>query len=74
VLWGVAMLVDLAIQKRAWRELKGRSVVISHLTERFGTFFIIVLGESLVAAVAGVVGFKFSASGARRSWPRPTDA
>ena len=54
------MLVDLAIPKRAWRELKGRSVVISHLTERFGTFFIIVLGESLVAAVAGVAGFEFT--------------
>jgi low temperature requirement protein LtrA len=34
--------------------------VISHLTERFGTFFIIVLGESVVAVVAGVAGFEFS--------------
>jgi low temperature requirement protein LtrA len=59
VLWGVAMLAD-AIPTRAWRELKGRSVVISHLTERFGTFFIIVLGESVVAAVARVAGFEFT--------------
>jgi low temperature requirement protein LtrA len=34
--------------------------VISHLTERFGTFFIIVLGESLVAVLAGVAGFELT--------------
>ncbi len=60
VLWGVAMVIDLAIPSRAWASLKGRSVVISHLTERFGTFFIIVLGESVVAAVAGVAGLEFT--------------
>ena len=35
-------------------------MVLSHLTERFGTFFIIVLGESVVVAVAGVAGFEFT--------------
>jgi low temperature requirement protein LtrA len=35
-------------------------VVTSHLVERFGTFFIIVLGESVAAAVAGVAGFEFT--------------
>jgi low temperature requirement protein LtrA len=63
-LWGAAMLIDLAIPTRAWAVLKGTSVVVSHLTERFGTFFIIVLGESVVAAVAGVAGLEFTA----RSW------
>jgi low temperature requirement protein LtrA len=60
VLWGVAMVIDLATPIRAWAVLKGRAVVVSHLTERFGTFFIIVLGESVVAVVAGVAGFEFT--------------
>jgi low temperature requirement protein LtrA len=60
VLWALAMLIDLAIPVPAWRTLKGATVVISHLVERFGTFFIIVLGESVSAAVAGVAGFEFT--------------
>ena len=60
VLWGVAMLIDLAIPIRGWAVLKGRAVVVSHLTERFGTFFIIVLGESVLAVVAGVAGLEFT--------------
>ncbi len=54
------MVIDLAVPTRAWRTLTGATVVISHLTDRFGTFFIIVLGESVVAAVAGVAGFEFT--------------
>jgi low temperature requirement protein LtrA len=61
VLWAVAMALDLAIPIRAWGALTGRTVVISHLTERFGTFFIIVLGEAVLSAVAGVSGFEFTA-------------
>jgi low temperature requirement protein LtrA len=61
VTWCVAMVIDLAIPSRAWRALEGPLIVISHLTERFGTLFIIVLGESLAAAVAGVAGFEFTA-------------
>ena len=60
VLWAVAMLTDLGIPTRAWRALEGATIVVSHLTERFGTFFIIVLGESVVAAVAGVAGLEFT--------------
>jgi low temperature requirement protein LtrA len=63
-LWCAAMLIDLAIPTRAWAILKGASVVVSHLTERYGTFFIIVLGESVVAAVTGVAGLEFTA----QSW------
>jgi low temperature requirement protein LtrA len=60
-LWCVAMLIDLAIPTRAWAALKGgAAVAASHLTERYGTFFIIVLGESVVAAVAGVAGLEFT--------------
>ncbi|HEY7629267.1 MAG TPA: low temperature requirement protein A [Thermoleophilaceae bacterium] len=59
-LWAVAMVIDLLVPTRAWAALKGVSVVVSHLTERFGTFFIIVLGESVVAVVAGVAGFEFT--------------
>jgi low temperature requirement protein LtrA len=33
---------------------------VSHVTERFGTFFIVVLGESVASVVAGVAGFQFS--------------
>ncbi len=60
VLWGAAMFVDLAIPTRAWAVLKGTTVVVSHLTDRYGTFFIIVLGESVVAVVTGVAGLEFT--------------
>jgi low temperature requirement protein LtrA len=60
VLWSLAMLIDLVVPTRAWAALKGAAIVVSHLTERFGIFFIIVLGESVVAAVAGVAGLEFT--------------
>jgi low temperature requirement protein LtrA len=64
VLWGLAIAIDFAAPPRAWPALEGPPIVVSHLTDRFGTFFIIVLGESVVAVVAGVAGFEFSA----QSW------
>jgi low temperature requirement protein LtrA len=60
VLWGVALAIDLATPPRAWPKLRGAPIVLSHVAERYGTFFIIVLGESVVAVVAGVAGFEFS--------------
>jgi low temperature requirement protein LtrA len=60
VLWAVATLIDLTIPTRAWATLREHSVVVSHLTERLGTFFIIVLGGTIVAGVAGVAGFEFT--------------
>jgi low temperature requirement protein LtrA len=60
LLWGVAMVTDLLVPIRAWAALPERTVVISHLTERFGTFFIIVLGESVLAAVVGVADVRFT--------------
>jgi low temperature requirement protein LtrA len=62
ILWGLAMGVDVLIPTRAWATLKEHAVTISHLTERFGTFFIIVLGQAVVEVVAGVSGFEFTAS------------
>ena len=59
-LWGVALAIDLAIPLRGWRTLAGARVVASHLTDRYGTFFIIVLGVSVVSVVAGVAGFGFT--------------
>jgi low temperature requirement protein LtrA len=60
VLWGIALAIDLSILPIAWRTLEGPRVVVSHITERFGTFFIVVLGESVVAVVAAVAGLQFS--------------
>ena len=62
ILWAVAMVIDLVIPIWGWGTLAGRAVVIPHLTERFGTFFIIVLGEAVLAAVAGVAGLEFTAA------------
>jgi len=59
-LWCLAMLLDLLIPTRTWRVLTGRSIVTSHLIDRFGTFFIIVLGASVVIAVMGVAGLEFT--------------
>jgi low temperature requirement protein LtrA len=42
------MAIDLMIPTRAWATLKEQVIVISHLTERFGTFFIVVLGQAIV--------------------------
>jgi low temperature requirement protein LtrA len=60
VLWGLALAIDVLTPLRAWPALAGAPVVVSHLTDRYGSFFIIVLGESVVAVVAGVAGFGFS--------------
>ena len=55
-LWAAAMVIDLIIPVRAWATIKEHAVAVSHLTERFGTFFIIILGQSILAAVTGVEG------------------
>jgi low temperature requirement protein LtrA len=60
VMWGAALAIDLAVPPFAWRTLEGNTVVVSHLTERFGTFFIVVLGESIASVVAAVAGLVFS--------------
>jgi low temperature requirement protein LtrA len=61
MLWGVALAIDLSVLPIAWGRLEGPRVVASHLTERFGTFFIVILGVSVVNVVAAVAGMQFSA-------------
>ena len=53
VLWGVGLLVDGAMPPLGWRVLEGWAINASHITERFGLFFMIVLGEAVLAVVAG---------------------
>jgi low temperature requirement protein LtrA len=60
ILWGVALAMDLCVPPYAWRTLGGTPIVVSHVTERFGVFFIVVLGQSVAAVVAAVAGFQFS--------------
>jgi len=60
VVWGVALAIDLATPPYAWRTLHGSPIVVSHITERFGTFFIVVLGLSVGAVVAAVAGLHLS--------------
>lgn len=59
ILWGVAIGIDLTVPPRAWKALAGAPIVVSHLTERFGTFFIIVLGATVAGVVAEVADFDF---------------
>jgi low temperature requirement protein LtrA len=60
ILWGVALAVDLCIPPFAWRTLGPTPIVVSHVTERFGQFFIVVLGQSVALVVAAVAGLQFS--------------
>jgi len=52
-LWGVGLAVELAMPLLAWREIRATPVNVPHITERFGLFFIIVLGEAVAGVVAG---------------------
>jgi low temperature requirement protein LtrA len=61
-MWGGALALDLAMPLFGWRTLGVAAVNASHITERFGGFFIIVLGESIVAVVAGIAGTRFTAA------------
>src|SRR5262249_7393726 len=60
ILWGVALAIDLCSPPFAWGGLPGSTIVVSHITERFGTFFIVVLGLSVAAVVAAVAGLQFT--------------
>jgi len=63
-LWAGALALELAMPVFGWSVLGrvGRVVNASHITERFGQFFIIVLGESIVAVVAGIAGTHLTAA------------
>jgi low temperature requirement protein LtrA len=60
LLWGVALGLELWVPPFAWRTLGPSPIVVSHLTERFGQFFIVVLGQSVASVVAALAGFQFS--------------
>jgi low temperature requirement protein LtrA len=59
-LWALALAVELAMPVLGWRALGEGAINAPHIIERFGLFFIIVLGESVVAVVAGITGTHFS--------------
>ena len=60
-LWGAGLLVDFAAPPVAWRMLARWAIHAAHITERFGGFFIIVLGEAVIAVVSGTAGLRFGA-------------
>jgi low temperature requirement protein LtrA len=63
-LWGLGFAAELATPVFAWRALGAPSINVGHITDRYGGFFIIVLGESVVAVVAGIAGTSFTAASA----------
>jgi low temperature requirement protein LtrA len=60
-LWGAGMAIDLVQPVVGWAVLRAAPINVPHITERFGLFFIIVLGESIVGVVSGVAGISFGA-------------
>jgi low temperature requirement protein LtrA len=60
IVWAVALVIDLCAPPFAWGTLPGSAIVVSHITERFGTFFIVVLGLSVGAVVAAIAGENLS--------------
>src|SRR5207253_3227258 len=64
-LWAAALALELAMPVLGWRAMAAAPINAPHVIERFGLFFIIVLGESVVAVVAGIAGTHFSAAAAR---------
>jgi low temperature requirement protein LtrA len=60
IIWGLALSLDMCVPPFAWRTLGPSPIVVSHITERFGQFFIVVLGQSVASVVAAVAGFQFS--------------
>lgn len=52
--WGVALAIDLATPYIMRKEQARVPLDVSHLPERFGLFTILVLGESIAAAIIGL--------------------
>lgn len=53
VLWAAGLLVEFLTPLIAWKVIGGTPVDREHIEERFGLFTIIVLGEAVIAVVAG---------------------
>jgi low temperature requirement protein LtrA len=62
--WGVALAIELVTPVPAWRLLRDAPVHPRHLPERFGLLTLIVLGESVIAVVAGVSKVSWDAGSA----------
>lgn len=52
--WGIALAIDLLTPYIMRREQAKVPLDVSHLPERFGLFTILVLGESIAAAIVGL--------------------
>jgi len=52
LVWGVAAALDLSVPLMTGRRLADVPFEASHLSERYGTFIIIALGETIVATAA----------------------
>jgi low temperature requirement protein LtrA len=59
VVWGVAVLIEVATPLLAERQVGTVPLHISHIGERFALFTIIVLGESVVSVTAGIAEVDF---------------
>jgi len=53
VLWALGLLAEFATPLVGWRAVSAVPIDREHLSERFGLFTIIVLGEAVVAVVTG---------------------
>jgi len=51
--WALGLLAEFATPLIAWRAVSAAPIDREHLSERFGLFTIIVLGEAVVAVVTG---------------------
>lgn len=63
VAWVLAMAVELALPFTAARPTNAVTHSVEHLKERFGLFTIIVIGEAILAVVAGLSGTSLDAAG-----------
>jgi low temperature requirement protein LtrA len=54
ILWAIGLLIDFYTPYRLRRIQAKVPLDVAHLPERFGLFTILVLGESMVATVAGI--------------------
>lgn len=59
-IWGGAALVDIAMPTLFRRRLASMSVDAEHLSERFGLFVLIALGESIVAVGTPIAADKYA--------------
>jgi low temperature requirement protein LtrA len=60
VVWGVAVAIEVLTPLVVERRVGRVPLVSSHISERFGLFTIIVLGESVVSVGAGIADVNFA--------------